>query len=140
MRNTPHQIVEVKSPKDKPDSVIVIRYFRFWDDVYHQISSSGGMSVICKLDYKKNRMFVYPSFCSEKDNFNKAEGLYHAINAHNNDFGFALDFDKGMSIFENIYFSVLHGNINYNDIESNTKLHAPLTRWVNGNHEANYAW
>jgi len=99
MRTPPHMDTV---PKTKPQVIEVIRYFRRWDYDHNQISSHGGITALCKLDYRTMTMKIFPAFCSVKENFDKAIGRDWAeFNAFHN-IGFVMPFDRDMSILDNL--------------------------------------
>ena len=94
--------------KKKADVVKVVRYFRRWDFDNDQISSSGGMTAVCKLDYSNMTLTIYPAFCAETDNFSKSIGLAHAYANEANNIGFMFHLHRDYSIHDNIKIGLTH--------------------------------
>ena len=96
------EVITTKSEVKKPDVVTVVRYFRRWNKVLRQIESYGGITAICELNYRDFTMKVYPSFCSDTENFSKEIGLDVAKIAKLSDFGIKFNFDKNLPIQVNL--------------------------------------
>lgn len=80
--------------RKKPNIVEVIRHVRGYDYENLCVSSRGGMTALCLLNYETGLMTVHPAFCSEEDNYNKREGIYWARKAQHNNQGFTVPFDE----------------------------------------------
>lgn len=96
MRNTPREVAI--DANEKPLFVEVVRYFRKWDYKHDQISSSGGATIVCLLDYMHNQLIVAPSLCSDSDNFSKKIGLEKANERVKRAITFAVPLIRGESI------------------------------------------
>jgi len=103
MQHLFNDIFESVQPETKkPDIVEVVRYFRDWDYDIGQISSTGGMTAICQLDYINMKLIVYPAFCIGGDNFSKTEGLKAATKNKERGAGFVFPLHRKLSIYDNI--------------------------------------
>lgn len=92
-----------KKSTPKPNVVEVIRYFREYDSFYGQLSSRGGMTALCELDYKKKIITVYPAFCSDEDNFSRELGTKMAHLHRDQNLGFIVPLKPNTSISGNIF-------------------------------------
>lgn len=99
--------------QEKPDVVTIVRYFRRYNNHFDQIESSGGVTALCVLDYDRMKMYVYPAFCSDEDNFNKMKGLSVAESSKASQIGIVFDFSRDQKIEHNIYDAIVSGNYTY---------------------------
>ena len=89
-------------PVEKQSVVEVVRYFRRWDVKNDQISSRGGVTCICVLDYDKLILTIYPAICSMEDNFDKEVGFNIASVNRDYNNGITMKFNPNAPIFTNI--------------------------------------
>jgi len=94
--------IDFPKEKVKPEVVEVMRHFRRWDYAEAQVSSRGGLSAFIRLNYRTNMMQVFPSFCSDEDNFSKDIGTRNAKQYYCQGHGVEIQFDKEESIYSNL--------------------------------------
>jgi ADP-dependent phosphofructokinase/glucokinase len=123
----------VEEVKQKPDVVEIVRYFRRWNNKLDQYESRGGVTAICRLDYKKGLMYVYPSFCSDDENFSKQSGLEVAKHNQKLNIGIVFEFNRDVKIENNIACSIEDNRYSYTttDVKQQTMLRHRLNIAVN---------
>jgi hypothetical protein len=109
----------------KEDKVTVLRHFRYRGDK-GQVQSHGGMTAVCILDYTDKVIYVYPSFCSVEDNFDKKIGTINAIKRLNHGIGFAVSLDVKKTIYDNIKNADM---VVWPSKEAKNILQRPLDEW-----------
>lgn len=123
----------------KPDVVEIVRYFRRWDKTLDEVSSFGGVTVVCELNYNTMTMKVYPAFCSDSDNFDKQCGLAIAENRQELGQGIMMKFTRDMSIRDNLCEALTFSEWDYisNDTEFNNRMFIAIHRCLFDSEDGN---
>jgi hypothetical protein len=130
-------LLSTESPKkeEKPDVVTVIRHVRGFNYDTTEIAAKGGATLICDINYKNNIIKVYPSICSEKDNFDKKIGIHYAEKSKENQIYICCELKPLTEInplLNVIQNAIISGNYFWSNMEHSRYLDKPLRRIFNG--------
>ena len=125
------QLSKDSSKESKPKPTTIYRHFRKWDYIHNQIASNGGMTALIKLDYDEKRIYVYPAFCSDKENFCKIVGKRYADIAMLNEQGFSVPLFKSSSIAFCLRHAVASESVVYSSKKSRERIERRLVAHFN---------
>jgi len=94
------------------------------------MSSHGGMTALCELNYASRVIKVYPSFCSLEDNFDRGVGYAAALVNELGDNWFQVPMDPIDPIKHNILRGVKNDVVEYSSKEAEKKISLYLKKWA----------